>query len=205
MTGRFVVLEGLDGAGTTTQAQRLAAWLREAGRTVVETHEPTDGPVGRLIRAALREEAGAVARSTLPWMFAADRADHLSGLVEPTLAAGSDVVSDRYLHSSLAYQSIDRPLEQVFALNAAFRVPDLTCFVRVPVEVCLARIEARGGIREIFEKRDQLEAIKRQYDRVLERLKQRGDPIVDIDGDAPIDQVEARIRQRVQELRAGGS
>ena len=77
MSGRFFVLEGLDGAGTTTQAARLAAHLREHGREVIETHEPTDGPVGRLIRQALRGEEGAVDRQTLPWMFAADRADHL--------------------------------------------------------------------------------------------------------------------------------
>jgi len=197
VSGRFFVLEGLDGAGTTTQAARLAAHLREHGREVIETHEPTDGPVGRLIRQALRGEEGAVDRQTLPWMFAADRADHLTRLVEPTLARDADVISDRYLHSSLAYQSLDRPLDLVYSLNADFRVPDLTIFVRVPVDVCLARIEARGGVREIFEKREQLAAILEQYLLVLDRLEARGDSIAYVNGDAPVDEVEAAIRAAV--------
>ena len=192
-TGRFFVIEGLDGAGTTTQAARLAAALRAEGREVVETHEPTDGPVGRLIRAALRGEDGAVHRDTLPWMFVADRSDHLTRLVEPALAAGTDVISDRYLHSSLAYQSLDRPLDQVLARNADFRPPDLTVYVSVPVDVCLARIEARGGVREIFEKREQLEAIAARYDAVLARLAARGDRIARVDGNADIDRVHAAI------------
>jgi len=200
VSGRFIVLEGLDGAGTTTQARLLAATLRERGHEVVETHEPTDGPVGRLIRQALRGQDGAVHRSTLPWMFAADRADHLTRLVEPSLGAGADVISDRYLHSSLAYQSLDRDLDQVYALNAPFRAPDLTLFVGVPVQACLDRIEARGGVREIFEKREQLEAISRQYDTVLDLLAGRGDRIVHIDGDAPISTVQARILAAVDEV-----
>ncbi|MFK7930105.1 MAG: dTMP kinase [Myxococcota bacterium] len=200
MSGRFIVLEGLDGAGTTTQSARLARALRAKGRDVVETHEPTDGPVGRLIRQALQRSEGAVARSTLPWMFAADRADHLSRLVEPTLRAGGDVISDRYLHSSLAYQSLDYPLEDIFALNASFRVPDLTIFVDVSVDTCLARISARGEALELFERRESLEAISAQYTAVFERLTERGDPIVHIDGDAAIEHVAEQILNAVQRL-----
>lgn len=198
--GRFIVLEGLDGAGTTTQAARLTAWLRSQGREVVPTHEPTDGPVGRLIRQALRREEGAVHLDTLPWMFAADRADHLTRLVEPSLRAGVDVVSDRYLHSSLAYQSTQRPLEQVWSLNEQFRVPDLTVFMQIPVEVGLARITARGSSREVFEEQARLDAIAGQYEVVLERLEERGDPIVRVDGEASIEEVHAAIVAAVQSL-----
>lgn len=196
----FIVVEGLDGAGTTTQAARLAAWLRERGHTAVETHEPTDGPVGRLIRAALRRQEGAVDVATLPWMFAADRADHLARLVEPSLASGSWVISDRYLHSSMAYQSLDIGMDAVFALNAAFRVPDLTLFIDVPVDTCLARIEARGGEREIFEERTRLERIDRAYRAVLSRLEARGDPIVSVDGSGSIDAVSRAVRGAVAGL-----
>jgi dTMP kinase len=196
----FIVLEGLDGAGTTTQRERLATRLRDLGLTVVTTHEPTDGPVGREIRATLRRAPGAVDRSCLPWMFAADRADHLSRTVDPALQRGSFVLSDRYLHSSLAYQSLDLPFEDVFALNQRFRVPDLTVFVRVSVETSLSRITARGGVREIFEEREQLTRIAASYERVLERLHTRGDPIAYVDGEASITDVEQAIWRAVEPL-----
>ncbi len=190
---RFVVLEGLDGAGTTTQRERLADRLRAAGRAVLTTHEPTDGPVGRLIRATLRREPGAVDPGCLPWMFAADRADHLARTVDPALAAGAVVITDRYLHSSLAYQSLDLPLEDVFALNRHFRVPDLTVMVDVPVEECLRRIDARGAARELFEEQDRLERIAAAYEAVIARLTARGDRIARISGVGPIEAVEDRI------------
>lgn len=197
---RFIVIEGLDGAGTTTQVAALAQHLRSHGHVVHETHEPTDGPVGRLIRASLRGAEGSVVEQALPWMFAADRADHLSRTVDPALHAGTWVVSDRYLHSSLAYQSLVLPLDDVYDLNRTFRVPDLTVFVDVDVEVCLARIEARGGVREIFERRDRLVAIRDAYEQVLDKLYGRGDPIVRVDGDAEIATVTARIVAAVSEL-----
>lgn len=178
----FYVIEGLDGAGTTTQMAGLAAYLTGKGKTVVTTHEPTDGPVGRLIRSTLRREPGAVDPSCLPWMFAADRADHLHRTVEPALADGAVVIADRYLHSSLAYQSLDLPLEEVFALNQRFRVPDRTVLLDVPVDVCLARIDARGAARELFEEHERLERIAEAYDRVVERLIARGDTIVRVAG-----------------------
>jgi dTMP kinase len=133
-------------------------------------------------------------------MFAADRADHLARLVEPSLERGATVVSDRYLHSSMAYQSLEIGLEAVFSLNASFRVPDLTVFVAVSVDTCLARIEARGGEREIFEERTRLERIDTAYRAVLSRLRTRGDPIVVVDGEQPIDVVAARIRDEVAAL-----
>jgi len=195
----FVVLEGLDGAGTTTQQERLAQWLRGQGLVVCTTREPTGGPVGAWIRRTLNRDPDAPAPSTLPWMYAADRADHLARVVEPALARGELVLSDRYLHSSLAYQSLQRPLEEVAALNASFRVPELTIFVEVPVDVSLARIAARGAAREIFEERDALTAIRDAYHRVLARLRARGDRIVTVDGAGTVDAVEADIRAAVTE------
>jgi dTMP kinase len=198
--GRFLVLEGLDGAGTTTQSERLVRRLHDRGLDVVRTAEPTDGPVGRLIRSTLRREPGAPSRGTLPWMFAADRADHLARLVEPALAAGSWVVSDRYLPSSLAYQSLDVPIELVDALNRAFRVPDLVLYVRVPVDVALARIGSRGAAREVYEERALLERVAVAYDAVMGRLGDRGWPIRTIDGAAGVDEVEAAVAAAVDGL-----
>lgn len=196
--GTFIVIEGLDGAGTTTQAAALAAWLRSAGHAVTETREPTDGPVGRVIRATLSEAPDAPAMQTLPWLFAADRADHLARVVDPALEAGHVVVSDRYYHSSLAYQSLTLPLDRVHALNADFRVPDLTVFLHVDVDTALGRVTARSEAREIYERRDRLEAIAEAYDRVLARLRALGEPIVTVDGRAAASDVADAVRGAVQ-------
>jgi len=201
---RFIVIEGLDGAGTTTQTRRLVTWLRESGLPVVETREPTPGPVGKVIRDVLAEVAGAPPVEVLPWLFAADRADHLYREVEPALAAGRWVVSDRYYHSSLAYQSLTLPLEQVRALNAPFRIPDLTLFVDVDVEECLRRIAARststGAGREIYEHRDRMEAIHASYERVIAVLRVDGQPIHTIDGHQGEDAVARAILGEVEAL-----
>ncbi|MCB9665125.1 MAG: dTMP kinase [Alphaproteobacteria bacterium] len=195
--GSFVVLEGLDGAGTTTQAARLTERLEAAGHVVLRTAEPTGGPIGRLLRTTLQGGDGAADRASLPWLFAADRADHLARTVEPALAAGRWVVSDRYVPSSLAYQSLDRPLDLVDGLNRWFRLPDLTVFVHAPVEVCLARIAARGEAVELFEERETLTRIAAAYEVVLPLLEARGARVARVDGTRSVDEVAARIWQVV--------
>lgn len=196
-TAPFIVLEGLDGAGTTTQCQRLSDVLSHQGVTTVRTNEPTDGPIGRIIRKSLRREPGAPALTALPWMFAADRSDHLSRLVEPSLTKGSWVISDRYFHSSLAYQSLTLPLEQVWTLNQHFRTPDQTIFIRISVDTALERIAARGAERDVFEDRERLTQIAAAYDRVLDFLRELGHPIAEVDGSLPIADVTAAIREHL--------
>lgn len=190
--GGFIVIEGIDGAGTTTQSGRLVQALGARGGAVVATREPTEGPIGRVIRTTLRAEAGSPAPAALPWMFAADRADHLHRTVLPSLAAGAWVVSDRYFHSSLAYQSMEIALPAVWSLNQDFRVPDLTVFLRVPVDEALRRIADRK-IREIFEERDRLARVEVAYEKTVSFLREKGHRIVDIDGTMHPDQVTAQI------------
>jgi dTMP kinase len=105
--GRFLVLEGLDGAGTTTQARLLADRLRRGGRRAHLTAEPSGGPVGALLRQVLTRRIGGgegegFDAGALALLFAADRLDHWSAEIDPRLAGGEDVVSDRYALSSLA-------------------------------------------------------------------------------------------------------
>ncbi|HYY53573.1 MAG TPA: dTMP kinase, partial [Myxococcales bacterium] len=108
--GRFIALEGLDGSGTTTQAERIASVLRAQGRRVLLTREPSDGPIGTLIRLALTgrlglpQRSGPLTEEALALLFAADRVDHLAAVIEPALERGELVVCDRYVLSSLAYQ-----------------------------------------------------------------------------------------------------
>lgn len=188
MSGQFIVVEGLDGAGTTTLANTLRARLEQNGVSVLLTREPSDLAVGRLIREALTDSVG-VSDGVLPFLFAADRKDHLERQIEPELSSGNWVISDRYLASSLAYQSLAVPFESVAALNSSFRKPDLTLFVEAPAEVCVDRISSRGEESERFESLDRLKIVAQAYDRALDWCIARGEHIVRIDGRPDADTV----------------
>lgn len=165
LRGRFVVLEGIDGAGTTTQLERLALALETRGLAVHRTAEPTSGPVGALIRRYLRHEIELPSGGPRPvsWdamalLFAADRVDHVRTEIEPMLARGSWVLSDRYDLSSLAYQSATAPSDDVVAwireLNSRALRPDLTVVVDVPADLAAQRRGARGASEELYEKQE---------------------------------------------------
>jgi dTMP kinase len=193
MAGCFVVIEGLDGAGTTTQVALLAQRLAARGHEVLATREPTDGPVGRAIRATLRAEDGAADPTALPWLFAAARAEHHARVVEPATARDAVVISDRYYHSSLAYQSAALGLHEVWLLNRRFRTPDVTVLVEVPVDVALDRIARRGGEREIFEHRAKLGQVTAAYRDVLSLLRGHGQRIDVVDGTGTPEAVATQI------------
>jgi len=122
VAGRLIVIEGLDGAGTTTQARRLVEHLNAKGTRAHLTREPSDGPVGRLIREMLVGShaipGATISQGTFGLLFAADRLDHMQREVEPALAAGKLVVSDRWYHSSLAYQGTGADRDWIATLNA---------------------------------------------------------------------------------------
>jgi len=200
--GHFIAIEGLDGSGGSTQVLRLAERLRSMGRTVLCTHEPTDGPVGRLIRQALQPEhpAAVLSDAVLPLLFAADRRDHLDRRVEPALAEGTSVITDRYVPSSLAYQGLTIGVEAALALNAGYPAPDLTVVLDVAPEECMRRIQARGGTLERFEDERRLRAIRDCYEAGLSLLQARGDHILRLDGTRPIEVVASRILAAVQAL-----
>lgn len=191
----FVVFEGLDGSGGTTQLGRLADALAARAIPCLCTREPSDGPVGRLIRAELA--GGVVSDRVFPALFAADRRDHLERVVLPARAAGRWVLSDRYLLSSLAYQASALGFEKVWSLNEDFPAPDLTVLLELDVGACLARIEARGAVRDRFETRERLEAVAAAYERAVARCAARGDRIARIDASGPVEAVAARVAEAV--------
>ncbi len=197
--GQFIVIEGLDGAGTTTQCATLARWLRAQNVEVHTTCEPTDGAIGRLIRSTLRQEEGHVDKHALPWLFAADRADHIQTVVLPTLNTGTWVLSDRYVPSSLAYQSLSMPIDWVAELNAPFPRPILTLFLDVPVDECMRRIHSRDEVREIFERKDKLEQVAKNYESVLTFMKNRGDHVIRVDATGAKEDTAAAIASVIQE------
>ena len=205
MRGIFIAIEGLDGSGGTTQTKLLEQWLIEHGDwpEVCRTWEPSAGPVGLFIREALKlENADKLGDNDLPYLFAADRRDHLDREILPTLQRRGAVITDRYYHSSLAYQSLTVGLATVAGLNASFRSPDLTIFLDLPAEVCLERILARGGALERFETLDRLCAIQDAYDSVLVHCKTRGERILRLDASGSVEQIHAMVVAAVERLVA---
>lgn len=200
----FIAVEGIDGSGGTTQVARLAAWLRQQGRPVHTTAEPSRGPVGRFIREVLADESGQVGDAVLPYLFAADRRDHLDREVLPALERGETVITDRYVHSSLAYQSLVLGLAPVAELNARFRAPDLTVFLDLDVETCLARVHARGTPLDRFEALDRLRAVADAYEAVIVHARVHGEQLARIDARGTVEEVHARVVAAVvQRLEAG--
>jgi dTMP kinase len=197
--GRFVVLEGLDGAGTTTQSALLCDRLRAAGRRVHPTAEPSAGPVGALVRQVLSGRA--VGRGGAPFdaravalLFAADRLDHAAGEISPRLARGVDVVCDRYALSSLAYQGVTTgDLPWVEAVNALAPPPDVTVFLRARPSVALRRRRAASQDREIYEVDAFQRKVARGYERGIARLRAAGQRVEILDGEAPVGDVAAAV------------
>lgn len=200
--GHFIVLEGIDGAGTTTQLQLLGMALEARGLAVHKTREPSDGPVGKLIRQYLRHgltlesgEPRPVSWDTMALLFAADRVDHVASEIEPALARGSWVLSDRYDLSSLAYQSATAPSGDVVAwirtLNARAMRPDLTLVLDVPPELAEGRRGARGGAEELYEKAELQRRLAQVYAGAAELIP--GDRIVNVSGEGTREEVAARV------------
>ena len=199
-SGMFIVLEGIDGAGTTTQAERIISWLQSRGRRAHFTCEPSDGTIGRMIRGALSGQLLGHSDSLLPaeslaLLFAADRADHWHNEIEPLMRQGVDVICDRYLYSSLAYQGLELDEEWVMSLNSRFPRPDLLLFVQVSPEVAASRRDERGLSPDRYEVNELQIEIARRYERICDQ----GQALF-IDGDRAIDEVSADCFSALQSL-----
>ena len=179
----FIVFEGLDGSGTTTQGRLLAQRLNG-----VFTFEPSDNAVGTLIRQILRKEK-AVLPQTLSLMFTADRYEHLFGQngIEQQIKDGKTVVCDRYLFSSLAYQSLDCDFDEIYQLNKDFPLPEIVFFIDTPVEECLRRIGGRGAAPELFERAELQRKIYDNYLRGFAAFSQIN--LVKLDGMKSVDEL----------------
>lgn len=168
---RFVVLESLDGAGTTTQLALLNDHLEKQQIAHWVTHEPTDGNIGRLIRQVLSGDV-VVTADVLARLYAADRSQHIEGAngVLEHLAENQLVICDRYVFSSLAYQGSEIPEKRVWEYNCHFPLPELVLFLDIPPEAGEKRY-ANRKTSDIYEKIDFQRKVRERYEQLFQHVK----------------------------------
>ena len=161
----FVVFEGIDGAGTSTQIRKI---VESDPQKYTATAEPTSLPTGKFLRRMLSGEFH-VDEKTNAYLFAADRCEHIFGKggVKELCESGKVVVSDRYFFSSLAYQSVSCGLELPMLLNSPFPLPEYLFFFEINPEISLGRVNARNGQKEIYENLDAQKKIATLYEKVI--------------------------------------
>ena len=210
--GNFIVIEGTDGSGTTTQTQRLAQALQERELPVHATREPSDGPVGMLLRQILANRivvpgfhgSRPPSWSTMALLFAADRQDHLEAEIAPNLLDGVTVISDRYYYSSIAYQSLSgggepETVAWVKELNRHARRPDLTVVLDISAATAAERRARRSGPAELYDGSELQRSLVGFYQELEAVFPD--DPIVHVDGELPVEEVADRVMAHVRHLR----
>ncbi|MBQ9132267.1 MAG: dTMP kinase [Clostridia bacterium] len=202
--GRFIVFEGIDGAGKTTQIELLEKQLQMQGRRVYRTAEPTESVTGGLLRDALSGVSGRTA-CEMAALFTLDRIFHnvnpVNG-IEKMLADGVDVICDRYYYSSMAYQGSETDEEWVSRMNLdcpQIRRPDVCIFLDLTPEQSMERITRNRVTQEIYETADRLTRVRNQFYRVFERL-QSTDRVCIVNAARPIEEIHGDILALVAEV-----
>ena len=173
----FIALEGIDGSGKSTQINLLKENLERAGHKVYTTFEPTDGPIGKLIRDIFNHRMEADQR-TIAALFVADRFEHIlnkeNGMLKK-LEEGYTVITDRYYFSSYAYHGVHMSVDWVIqsnALAAGLLRPDLNIFIDIDPETSMERIRKGRNSLELFETFENQKKVRDKYVEVMERLKE---------------------------------
>ena len=179
--GAFIVIEGLDGSGKTTQAKLLATKLSQSHRALY-TAEPSQGRIGKFIRKSCLYEEKRLLNTVEALLFAADRLEHVENEIKPALQEGRLVISDRYIYSSLAYQgSAGLSIDWIEEINKYALKPDFAVFIDVAPETVLRRLRRRKSVMETLETQRKVREIYLQF-------VAKGD-LLRIDGDKPVEDV----------------
>ncbi len=177
--GIFIVIEGLDGSGKTTQATLLAKKLSQS-YSVMLTAEPSQGKIGTFIRGGCLYEDKRLPTEAEALLFAADRIEHLQRVLNPALDEGKLVICDRYIYSSLAYQgSAGLSLDWIKTINARALQPDFSVFIDVAPEHVLERLHRKKSVMETLETQQKVRDVYLKF-------VEKGD-LVRVDGDKPKD------------------
>ena len=193
--GKFIVVEGLDGSGQSTQATKLVDFLNNNQHKAHLTKEPTASLIGGLIRSQLNHDWKS-SQDCLQLLFCADRAHHIEKEIIPLLQKGVNVVCDRYFFSTVAYGSLDiKGKNWLLELNKNFLLPDLTILLKVPAKVCLERIHQNRYDIALFEKEELLTMVAENFDNLAEEFEN----IAVVDGDKPAEEVFEEIKKIVKD------
>ncbi len=214
----FVVIEGIDGSGSTTLGDRMTAWLRQNGHRAYFTHEPSGGPAGMIIRLALSRRLRGASGDlhakghnestkpsdldpyTLALLYAADRMDHVATELVPNLRSDRIVICDRYLLSTLAYQSMSVDADWLFELNRYAPAPDVCIYLDIPAEYAKERMQRTRWTRDLYEEEDKLRQIRENYLALIANPRPEYGPIISIDATRSADTVWKKVRSTVQAL-----
>ena len=202
--GRFIVFEGIDGSGKSTQIKKISNRLQVTGNNVYSTFEPTEGPIGSLIRQMLSGKL-ATDQRTIASLFAADRTDHLvnhENGIRRKVDKGEIVLCDRYYFSSYAYHAQYINMEWVIqanSLNAEILRPDMTIFIDVDPDLCFERIKSSRSNFEMYEKIDIMKKVRASYFKAFDTLKDL-EKIIIIDGNTTKKKVEDKIFNAVKKI-----
>ena len=212
--GLYIAIEGIDGSGKTTQAERLARYFKTKGRQVIKTGEPRKniGVVGKLIGDILLSKVK-VPFSAFQYLMSAERAIHHEELVLPSLKSGKVVISDRCFWSAIPYGILDRLKDEkkerynfdlgqvilvaqsILSMYHQFTVPNFTFFLDVSVDTAIKRIGRKTGKQELYEKRDKLERIDLGYKWLAKKFPKE---ITVIDAEKSVEEVTEDIVNRIK-------
>jgi len=188
----FINFEGLDSSGKSSQVKKLKEYLESKGEKVWLTAEPTEGPIGKLIREIQKGNLiENPSEMTMMCLYAADRAEHQKE-IEEHLNNTEWVITDRYKYSSEAYQDFDDKYVRAWELNEDFYEPNITFILDISTEEAIKRIQERGKPVEIFEKKEFLEKVKDKYDYIFGSDERN--IIYKINGSLPEDEVFEQIK-----------
>lgn len=212
-----MVLEGIDGSGSTTQGDRLASWIRTKGRRALFTHEPSGGPAGMMIRLALSRRlrgrggeyhappgeapsASDLDPHCMALLYAADRMDHLATEIVPNLEAGRVVICDRYVMSMIAYQGLSVDEAWLWNLNKFAPRPDVCIYLDLPVEFAKDRMKRTRWTKDLYEEEEQLRIIRERFLSLANSGVPQLGKVVTIDASETMEVVAKRIRAIVSQL-----
>jgi dTMP kinase len=201
----FIALEGIDGSGKSTQIDLLREHLEKAGHKVYTTFEPTDGPIGKMIRDIFNHRTEADQR-TIAALFVADRLEHIlnkeNGMIKK-LEDGYTVITDRYYFSSYAYHGVHMPVDWVIqsnALSVALLRPDLNIFIDIEPETGMERLRKGRTSLELFETLENQKKVRDKYFEVMEQLKSK-ENIYITNGNRPPETIAGDIWNAVQRIQ----
>lgn len=196
-SGKFIIIEGLDGSGQSTQTELLNKFLSKKGLQVITTKEPTiNSEAGKKIRKALTGEINLEALE-FQKLFTEDRREHLENLIIPALKEGKIVISDRYFFSTFAFGTAEGiNLEELIEMNNDFLLPDVAIILKVSPRVCIERIQKRGKAIEFFEKEEKLSKVWETY----KILPSRFENTYIIDGEKTREEVFFQIQECLNEI-----